>query len=105
VAEAENGQAALALLESGLPGVILLDLMMPVLDGFGVVSALREKEAWHGIPVVIITAKELTAEERAWLNGSVVRVLEKRALGEDALLEQVRELVAASIDAHKRSSG
>jgi signal transduction histidine kinase/DNA-binding response OmpR family regulator len=105
VAEAENGQAALALLESGLPGVILLDLMMPVLDGFGVVSALRDQETWHGIPVVIITAKELTAEERAWLNGSVVRILEKRALGEDALLAEVRELVAASIDAHRRSSG
>jgi signal transduction histidine kinase/DNA-binding response OmpR family regulator len=104
VTEADNGQAALALLESGLPGVILLDLMMPELDGFGVVSALREREAWHGVPVVIITAKELTAEERAWLNGSVVRILEKRALGERALLSEVRELVAASIAAHKRSS-
>ncbi len=103
VTEAENGQTALALLYSGLPGVILLDLMMPVLDGFGVVSALREREAWHGIPVVIITAKELTPEERAWLNGSVVRILEKRALGQDALLSEVRELVAASIDAHRRS--
>jgi CheY-like chemotaxis protein len=105
VVEAENGRAALALLDSGLPGVILLDLMMPELDGFGVVSALREREAWHGIPVVIITAKELTAEERAWLNGSVVRILEKAALGEDALLSEVRELVAASIAAHKRSNG
>jgi hypothetical protein len=53
--------------------------------------------------VVIITAKELTPEERAWLNGSVVRILEKRALGQDALLSEVRELVAASIDAHRRS--
>jgi CheY-like chemotaxis protein/anti-sigma regulatory factor (Ser/Thr protein kinase) len=56
VAEAENGRAALQLLDAKLPGVILLDLMMPELDGFGVVSALREREAWRGIPVVIITA-------------------------------------------------
>jgi GAF domain-containing protein/CheY-like chemotaxis protein len=105
VVEAENGRAALALLESGLPGVILLDLMMPELDGFGVVSALRARESWHGIPVMIITAKELTVEERARLNGSVVRILEKNALGEDALLSEVRELVSASIDAHKRSNG
>jgi CheY-like chemotaxis protein len=105
VVEAENGQAALALLDSGLPGVILLDLMMPVLDGFSVVSALREREAWHGIPVVIITAKELTAEERAWLNGSVARILEKGALGQDLLLSEVRKLVSASIASHKRSGG
>jgi CheY-like chemotaxis protein len=79
--------------------------MMPVLDGFSVVSALREREAWHGIPVVIITAKELTAEERVWLNGSVARILEKGALGQDLLLSEVRKLVSASIASHKRSGG
>jgi len=105
VIEAENGQAALALLEQGLPGVILLDLMMPELDGFGVVSALRDRETWHDIPVIIITAKDLTEEERTWLNGSVVRILEKGAPAREALLSEVRELVAASIDAHRRGSG
>ena len=81
VGEAENGRAALALLESGLPGVILLDLMMPEMDGFGVVSALRAREAWHGIPVVIITAKELTAEERC---------LAQRVGGTDSREERAR---------------
>jgi GAF domain-containing protein/CheY-like chemotaxis protein len=104
VIEAENGQAALALLEQGLPGVILLDLMMPELDGFGVVSALRDRETWHDIPVIIITAKDLTEEERTWLNGSVVRILEKGAPAREALLSEVRELVAASIDAHRRGN-
>jgi CheY-like chemotaxis protein len=105
VIEAENGQAALALLEQGLPGVILLDLMMPELDGFGVVSALRDRETWHDIPVIIITAKDLTEEERTWLNGSVVRILEKGAPAREALLSEVRELVAASIGARRREDG
>ena len=55
--------------------------------------------------MVIITAKELTAEERAWLNGSVARILEKGALGQDLLLSEVRKLVSASIASHKRSGG
>jgi CheY-like chemotaxis protein len=104
VAEADNGRTALELLDAGLPGVILLDLMMPELDGFGVVSALRERETWRGIPVVIITAKLLTAEERAWLSDSVVRILEKGGQGREALLSEVRRLVAASIGDRRRSA-
>ncbi len=103
VAEAENGRAALELLDARLPGVILLDLMMPELDGFGVVNALREREAWRGIPVVIITAKQLTAEERVWLSDSVVRILEKGTLGREALLSDVRRLVAAAIGDRRRN--
>jgi signal transduction histidine kinase/CheY-like chemotaxis protein len=104
VAEADNGRTALELLDAGLPGVILLDLMMPELDGFGVVSALRERETWRGIPVVIITAKLLTAEERAWLSDSVVRILDKGSQGRDALLSEVRRLVAASIGERRRNA-
>jgi len=85
--------------------VILLDLMMPELDGFGVVSALRERETWHDIPVIIITAKDLTEEEHTWLNGSVVRILEKGAAGRDALLSEVRELVATSISGRRKEKG
>jgi len=105
VVEAQNGRVALEVLERGVPGVMLLDLMMPELDGFGVVSALREREAWRGIPVVIVTAKDLTAEERAWLNLSVVRVLEKGGRGAEKLLAEVKELVAASIGGRKRGGG
>ncbi|HEY7759452.1 MAG TPA: response regulator [Burkholderiales bacterium] len=104
VAEAENGRIALELLDARLPGVILLDLMMPELDGFGVVSALREREAWRGIPVVIITAKQLTAEERVWLSDSVVRILEKGTMGREALLSDVRRLVAAAIGERRRNA-
>ena len=77
------------------PGLILLDLMMPEMDGFEFLSALRRGEAWRGIPVVVVTAKDLTPEERQRLNGHVERILAKGALGPEALLAEVRELVAA----------
>jgi CheY-like chemotaxis protein len=102
VAEAGNGRAALQIMEEHVPGVILLDLMMPELDGFGVVSALHARDAWRGIPVVIITALDLTAEQRERLNGAVVRILEKGATGREALLGEVRDLVAASIGGRRR---
>ena len=59
------------------PGVVLLDLMMPEMDGFEVVAELRRHGAWRTIPIVVVTAKELTAEDRQWLNGYVERILER----------------------------
>jgi GAF domain-containing protein/CheY-like chemotaxis protein len=103
VVEAEHGRAALESLEHKLPGVILLDIMMPELDGFEVIGTLLEREAWRAIPVVIITAKQLTPEERAQLSGSVVRIVEKGGWDEAALLAEVRDLVARSLVRRKRA--
>jgi hypothetical protein len=101
VIEAENGLAALARLGERTPGAILLDLMMPQMDGFEFLSALHEREAWRQIPVVIITAKDLTAEDHERLNGSVVRILQKGAYVREDLLAEVRALLAASIGRRK----
>ena len=79
------------------PGVILLDLMMPVMDGFEFLAELRREEAWRHIPVIVLTARDLSAEDRERLNGSVTRILQKGAYGQDALLAEVRSLVAASV--------
>ena len=79
------------------PGVILLDLMMPEMDGFEVVAEMRRYEAWQAIPIVVVTAKELTAEDRKRLNGYVERILEKGAYSRDTLLGEVRDLVAACV--------
>jgi len=70
---------------------------MPELDGFDVVEAMRAHEAWRGIPIVVLTAKELTAEDRARLNGHVERILQKGALSRDDLLRQVRDLVTSAL--------
>jgi two-component system, NtrC family, sensor kinase len=97
VAEAEHGREALARLPEISPGLILLDLMMPEMDGFEFVVELRRHEAWRAIPVIVITARDLSAEDRRRLNGYVEKVLQKGAYSRDALLAEVRELVAASI--------
>ncbi len=97
VVEAEHGREALALLSDMAPGLILLDLMMPEMDGFEFVTELRRHEAWREIPVIVITARDLTAEDRLRLNGYVERVLQKGTYSRDGLLAEVRELVTASI--------
>jgi CheY-like chemotaxis protein len=97
VVEAENGRAALERLRDVSPSVVLLDLMMPEMDGFEFVAEFRRHEASRGIPIVVITARDLSREDRERLNGYVQKILQKGAHGRDALLAEVRELVAASV--------
>ncbi len=75
--EAENGAVALERLESTSPSLMLLDLVMPEMDGFALAARLRADPAWQHLPVVVVTGKELSAEERAELNGSVATVCRK----------------------------
>jgi CheY-like chemotaxis protein len=76
-----------------MPGLILLDLMMPEMDGFTFLEEFRKTPAARAVPVVVLTAKDLTAEDRARLNHSVERVLQKGAHAE----EELRELIAGRI--------
>ncbi|HIF05620.1 MAG TPA: response regulator [Gemmatimonadetes bacterium] len=67
---AENGRAALDRLAQARPDVILLDLGMSVMDGFSFLEHKRENDDWDGIPVIVVTATTLSAEERRRLNGA-----------------------------------
>jgi GAF domain-containing protein/CheY-like chemotaxis protein/anti-sigma regulatory factor (Ser/Thr protein kinase) len=102
VVEADNGRAALDRLRDATPGVVLLDLMMPEMDGFDFVAAVRADAAWRSVPIVVITAKDLSPEDHERLNGYVARVLQKGALSRETLLGEVRDLVAASAHRHIR---
>jgi CheY-like chemotaxis protein/anti-sigma regulatory factor (Ser/Thr protein kinase) len=102
VMEAENGMIGLARARERQPGLVLLDLIMPAMDGFDFLEAFRGQEAWRAVPVVVVTARDLTIEDRARLSGSVERVLHKGAQGGEPLLREIRELVAASV---RRSGG
>ena len=93
VALAENGRVALERLAEGQPGLILLDLMMPEMDGFQFVEHVRQHEAWRTIPIVVVTAKDLTAEDRLRLNGSVADIIKKDAKGQEELLAEVSKMV------------
>ena len=70
VREAENGAAGLEELGKAKPAVLLLDLMMPEMDGFEMLRVMRQNEAWRDIPVVIVTSKDLSREEREWLRAA-----------------------------------
>jgi hypothetical protein len=96
VTEAANGRAALERMAEAQPTVILLDLMMPDMDGFEFAEAVRTHETWRKIPIVVLTAKDLTVEDRLRLNGYVEKILQKGTYGRDELLAEVRELVARS---------
>jgi len=95
VTEATNGRSALECLESAIPDLILLDLMMPEMDGFEFAHRLRERQEWSAIPVIVLTAKDLTDADRLRLNGYVGKVLQKGAWNREALLSEIRALVAA----------
>jgi CheY-like chemotaxis protein len=97
VLEAENGRAALERLRDTVPGAILLDLMMPEMDGFEFVAEFRRHEAWRAIPIVVVTAKDLSRDDQERLNGYVQKILQKGAYRRDQLLTEVRELVATSV--------
>ena len=93
VAEAENGRQGLTQLESSRPSLVLLDLMMPEMDGFEFLDALRSRAADGIPPVVVITAKELTEEDRQRLNGGVSRVLQKGTADAGAVISEVKQLL------------
>ncbi|MBI3326234.1 MAG: GAF domain-containing protein [Nitrospinae bacterium] len=97
VTEAEHGRVALAQLAEQVPELILLDLMMPEMDGFAFVEELRKHEAWQAIPIVVVTSKDISHEDRLRLNGYVERILQKGAYSREALLTEVRDLVAACV--------
>jgi CheY-like chemotaxis protein len=74
----------------------LLDLMMPEMDGFAVVAALQKEAAWRDIPVVVITARDLDANDRERLNSGVQTVLVKETLRATDLVERIRRVVVQS---------
>ena len=91
VTEAANGKEALARVEENAPALILLDLMMPVMDGFEFVMELRKVPAWRAIPIIVVTAKDLSEEDRRRLRDNVEQIIEKGGLSSEDLLQQVRD--------------
>jgi len=87
-----NGKEAYASMEVSAPALVLLDLMMPEMDGFELVSKLRDHPTLSMVPVVVLTSKMLTPEDHARLNGGVLDILAKGTTGRRDLLEAVRKV-------------
>jgi CheY-like chemotaxis protein len=96
VTEAENGETALASMEQDRPNLIFLDLIMPVMDGFEFAEKMRAHPEWCTIPIVVVTAAELTFAERHRLNGFVETILLKEGASGDELLKMVRKALDAN---------
>jgi signal transduction histidine kinase/DNA-binding response OmpR family regulator len=98
ILQAENGRIGLEVMEKQIPELILLDLMMPEVDGFTFLSELRSKDKWRDVPVIILTAKDLSLDERRQLNTSAATIFQKTAFEQDELLQQIKGLVKERIE-------
>jgi signal transduction histidine kinase/DNA-binding response OmpR family regulator len=94
VFEADNGRSALDVIDEAAPNLILLDLMMPEMDGFEFLEALRHDPNHHGVAVVVVTAADLSADDHRRLNGCVEHVIQKSGRDAQALLAEIRDFVA-----------
>jgi CheY-like chemotaxis protein len=96
VITAADGLSALEAIEKSLPEVILLDLLIPELDGFGLIDQLRQDPRCDSIPIVVLTAKKLTKEENEILQEQVDKVIQKQGLDESSLLRELERVLAGT---------
>ncbi|MEO0326455.1 MAG: response regulator, partial [Myxococcota bacterium] len=97
VETAADGEEALDRVVEVRPSLVLLDLMMPKVDGFEVLARLRDDDMLRDLPVLCFTARDLDGEERARLRRGMAKVLQKGGRGGEALLEEIRRQVASHI--------
>ncbi|MBI5942920.1 MAG: pyridoxal-phosphate dependent enzyme [Chloroflexi bacterium] len=93
ILEATNGREGLELIQRERPDLVVLDLMMPEMDGFTVIELLRAKQETATIPVIVATAKELTADEKNRLGGQIQSLMQKGDFLNDEFLEEVKALI------------
>jgi threonine synthase len=91
--EATNGEQAISLAQEELPDLIILDLMMPKIDGFSVLDELKSKTETAPIPVIVVTAKDLTPDETTRLQGQIHTLMQKGDFMNDDLMEEVLALI------------
>jgi CheY-like chemotaxis protein len=97
VEEAENGRVALDRVAENRPELIVLDLMMPEMNGFTFLESLRQHVAWRSIPIVVVTAKDLTAEDLQSLDGYVQYIVKKGPTPREDLLRELGDRIAACL--------
>ena len=86
-----NGNDALKTLLNYSFALIILDVMMPVMDGFEFIEELKKNPEHRPIPIVVVTAKDLTSADRLRLNGGIEKLIEKKSLIQEDLLEEIRQ--------------
>ena len=97
VAIAVDGEQGVAMARSEAPALILMDMSLPGLDGWEATRQIKAAPETRAIPIVVITARDLSRDDHERLNGYVQKILQKGAHGRDQLLAEVRELVATRV--------
>lgn len=90
---AYNGREAFDVMKSELPALVLLDLLMPVMDGFQFLRKVQDHEKWKDVPIVILSAKELTQKEQQTLNEQITEYMHKRDFSHEALSKTVKRIL------------
>ena len=105
VREAVNGRTGLELVRNAIPDLILLDLIMPEMDGFEFVEAIKSIPEARGVPVVVITGADISEEDRRRLNGGVEQVIRKSPDGTPSFLDEVRRHIGRHFAAKSSRTG
>ncbi|MHB1426549.1 MAG: response regulator [Gemmataceae bacterium] len=92
IVTAHDGKEALDWLQNERPDLVVLDLMMPRVDGFAVVEAIRSRPNWQDVPILIVTSKDLSEEERGRLSGQIQALVAKHKLTPDKFYQQLAAL-------------
>ncbi len=99
-----SGEEALSVLETEVPDIILLDLLMPEMDGFEVIERIKAKEDWRDIPIVVVTAKDLTDSDWQFLRQRVGKIIRKSGLDRETLVGEVQGLLREYTASRKEGS-
>lgn len=94
---ASNGLEALEIMKSKTPDIILLDLMMPEMNGFEFVAEIKQNKDWDYIPIIIITAKDITQEDREKLKGNVENILQKGSYNQKDLIKEIKKQIYSNV--------
>ncbi|WP_455209605.1 ATP-binding response regulator [Kaarinaea lacus] len=102
---ADNGESGIKCVAEKKPALIFLDIMMPVMNGFEFVDALRENPDWNNVPVITVTGHELSEEQRNRLHGQVEAIISKDNLQPAGLLQKMREVVVNILRQEQQNYG
>jgi DNA-binding response OmpR family regulator len=97
VTAVDNGRKALQVLEKQIPRLVLSDLMMPEMDGFELIHELRQNKSWRELPVIVLTAKQLTPPERQQLQGHVEKIFQKGSCSSEVLFNELQNVLKTAI--------
>ena len=89
VDEAENGKVAIERMGMQIPELILLDLLMPIMDGFKFLKEIKKMDAWLKIPIIVITSKDLTVDDYSFLTDNVDKVIQKGKYNRQEIIDQI----------------